>query len=434
MIADRPLYLLLGAWTLTGAAAAGWPGLLPLWQGAGLLLAAAAAVDGARVRLAPLPSVRRQVMGALPVSAWSEVKLRLHNGGRRAWRVSVFDHHPPMAEVRGMPASGRLPAQGWAEFHYRLRPLRRGVSEFAPAQLHLHSPWGLWRRSCRLGEPTPVQVYPNFAPVMKYALLGTTSRLSQMGIRRKRRRGQGMEFHQLREYREGDSLRQIDWQATSRTRKLISRDYQDERDQQVIFLLDCGRRMRTQDGELSHFDHTLNAVLLLSHVALRQGDAVGLLTFSGARRHLKPAKGSAGVHRVLKALFDLEPTTQPPDYQEAARELMQRQRKRGLVVLVTNLRDEDADELLPALRTLRGRHLVLVASLRERVLDEVLEETVVGFDAALESAAAQQYLALRRITHDRLAAEGIFLVDVTPEQLPAQLVNRYLDIKQSGAL
>ncbi|MGQ0658030.1 MAG: DUF58 domain-containing protein [Chromatiales bacterium] len=127
--------------------------------------------------------------------------------------------------------------------------------------------------------------------------------------RHKRRRGEGLEFHQLREYRGGDSLRQIDWKATSRQRKLVSREYQDERDQHVFFLVDCGRRMATKDGELSHFDMSLNAVLLLAYVALRQGDAVGVMTFSGKPRYLPAQKGMPTLTRLLEFLFDLSAIT-----------------------------------------------------------------------------------------------------------------------------
>ena len=133
---------------------------------------------------------------------------------------------------------------------------------------------GLWKKNIIQPLKSEVRNYPNFSSVMKYSLLATDQRLNQMGILKKRRRGEGLNFHQLREYRDGDSLRQIDWNATARTHKLISRDYQEERDQQIIFLVDCGRRMLAHDDQLSHFDHTLNAILLLSHVALRQGDAV----------------------------------------------------------------------------------------------------------------------------------------------------------------
>ena len=102
-----------------------------------------------------------------------------------------------------------------------------------------------------------------------------------VGAHLRRRRGEGTEFQQLREYRLGDSLRQIDWKATQRARKLISRDYQDERNQQVMLLVDTGRRMLARDDGLSHFDHVLNAALLVAYIALRQGDVVGLLAAAG---------------------------------------------------------------------------------------------------------------------------------------------------------
>ena len=279
-----------------------------------------------------------------------------------------------------------------------------------------------------------MRVFPNFAAVRKYAQLATSHHLSQLGIHKKRRRGEGMEFHQLREYREGDSLRQIDWKATARMRRLISRDYQDERDQQVVFLLDCGRRMRTRDGELSHFDHTLTAVLLTAYVALREGDATGLLTFAGEERWLPPRKSGAALDELLKTLYDLQPTPVATDYLAAARVFMTRVRKRSLVILVTNLRDEEDDTLLPALRLLRARHLVLLANLREQSLERALEDPVTDFDSALLHGAVHDYLDQRRKSFERIHAQGVLSLDVLPEQLSVTLVNRYLALKRGGAL
>jgi len=243
-----------------------------------------------------------------------------------------------------------------------------------------------------------------------------------------------MEFHQLREYREGDSLRQIDWKATARMRRLISRDYQDERDQQIVFLLDCGRRMRARDGDLSHFDHTLTAILLTAYVALREGDAAGLLTFAGEERWLPPRKTGAGMDAFLQTLYDLQPATGATDYLAAARALMTRVRKRSLVVLVTNLRDEEDETLLPALQLLRARHLVLLANLRERALEQTLEEPVRDFDDALLHGAVHEYLDQRKRSFERIHAQGILSLDVLPMQLPVTLVNRYLALKRGGAL
>ena len=203
-------------------------------------------------------------------------------------------------------------------------------------------------------------------------------------MRQRQRRGLGQEFHQLREFRDGDTLRQIDWKATARKRTPIAREYQDERDQQILFLLDCGRRMRSQDGELSHFDHALNASLLLGYVALRQGDAVGLMTFaSEQRRYLPPVKGQAQVNVLLNAVYDLQSSQRPADYSDAVDALLKRQSRRALVVLITNLRDEDDEDLLNAVKRLERRHRVLIASLREDVLDNLRHSQVEDYESAL---------------------------------------------------
>ena len=296
------------------------------------------------------------------------------------------------------------------------------------------SPLQLWWHDYPIKLKSEVRIYPNFAAISQYALLATDNHLSHLGIMKRRRRGEGQDFHQLREYRAGDSLRQIDWKASARMHKAISREYQDERDQDIIFLLDCGHRMQAKDGELSHFDHTLNAILLLSYVALKQGDAVGLATFGGVERWLPAKKGQLSLNQILNALYDLQPTLQAPDYSQAAAQLLIRHKKRALVILITNLRDEDTDDLLPALNLLRKRHLLLLASMRELALDQKLTEPVDHLEEAIEQAATQHYLQLRQQTLERVRATGTLCLDVPPTDLSTQLINRYLEIKRSGAL
>src|SRR5690606_11199118 len=162
-----------------------------------------------------------------------------------------------------------LPKQK-AQVEYTLRPLQRGPLQLGQCYLRVKSPLGLWNISYQSGNGDDIKVYPDFSAITGYTILATENHTSQIGIRKAQRRGTGMEFQQLREYRLGDSLRQLDWKATSRRQQLISREYQDERDQHIVLLLDSGQRMRTQDDELSHFDHALNALLLVSFIALRQ--------------------------------------------------------------------------------------------------------------------------------------------------------------------
>jgi uncharacterized protein (DUF58 family) len=266
------------------------------------------------------------------------------------------------------------------------------------------------------------------------ALLATDNKLSQLGIMKKRRRGEGQDFHQLREYRDGDSMRQIDWKATSRSRKLISREYQDERDQEVIFLLDCGQRMTTKDDDLSHFDHTLNAMLLLSYVALKQGDSVGLATFSGESRWLSPKKGNHTIQHILNTLYDLQPSSESPDYTQAATDLLIKHKKRALVIILTNVRDEDSEDLAPAINLLKKRHLVLLASLREETLDKALQAKVDDLPSAIKISALHRYLQQRHSAFEVLQSNRVLNVDVVPSNMTIELINSYLNIKRSGLL
>ncbi len=433
----KPARLLLVAafgWLLFGIVAAVLPMLVPAWAVTGGVLLALMLLDSVLLLRAPIFSATRRVASSLPVGVWSHAQLNIANPGRRAWRMRVYDHYPQQSAAEGLPQTVRVAGGGFAELSYRLRPLERGDQSFGQVQVQIDSPLKLWQRSRMLGAAQEVKVYPNFAEVAKYTLFATDNRLSQIGIKKHRRRGEGLSFHQLRDYRAGDALRQIDWKATARLQRLISREYQDERDQQVVFLIDCGRRMLAKDDALSHFDHALNAVLLLSYVALRQGDAVGFFAFAGPQRFLPPRKGALTINTVLNNVYDLQPTTHASDYALAASELVKRLKKRSLVVLVTNLRDEDAEELRPAIALLRKRHLVVLASLQEAVLNQVVQQPVQSFDQALKMAATDIYLEQRRQAHQALKNFGVMMLDVEPAQLPVALVNRYLDIKLSGRL
>jgi uncharacterized protein (DUF58 family) len=435
MIPRRPLLLALGAWTALGLACAWLPALMPAWQAAGVLLAGLAGADLWLLLATSSPDVRRRVPGIIPQGVWSEVRLDLANMAERPLRLDLHDLHPDDAEPSGLPATVALAPGGRLSLVYGLRAPTRGERRFAGCDLRLHSPAGLWGRRRRVGPAQQVRVYPNFAEIRHYTLLATSDHLAGLGVRRERRRGTGAEFHQLREYRRGDSLRQIDWKATSRMRKPITREYQDERDQRLVFMLDCGRRMRHRDrAGHAHLDEALNAMLLLAYVALRQGDAVGLLAYGGDERWLPPRRSPDTVQRLLRSVFDLQPSLTVADPLAAAQTLLQRQPRRALVVFLTNSRDEDHPELLRAVQVLRRRHLVLVADLREAALDAALAEPVRSETAALRFHAVHAYLEDRRRQHERLQHLGTRALDLRPDQLPAALLNAYASIKGSAAL
>jgi uncharacterized protein (DUF58 family) len=404
------------------------------WLVAATGLVALAALDAFVGRRLPSPALVRQVPGSLALGVRSEVRLRLANAAGMRVRLELHDHHPPTLEAEGLPRHLELERSQWTEVAYQVRPVARGEAEFGAAELRLSSPLGLWHIKRRTGAASTVRVYPNFRALAKYTLLATDNRLSQIGVLQVRRRGEGTEFHQLREYRQGDSQRAIDWKATARTARLISREYEEEKNQRVLLVVDCGRRMASKDDELSHFDHALNAALLLGHVAARQGDAVGLMTTAGVDRYVEPRKSVAAVNAILNHVYDIEPTLAVPDYPLAARDVMRRLRRRSLVIVLTNLRDEDDETLLPALNLLRTRHLVVLASLREAIISRALSARVDSFDRAVTHAAAADYLAARERTFRRIGASGTICLDVEPERLAISLVNRYLELKREGRL
>ncbi|MHC8313147.1 DUF58 domain-containing protein [Pseudomonas sp. GT1P32] len=408
--------------------------LLSIQWGLLLALLALAILDAVRLARLHSPRITRQMPGSLALGRWSEVRLEVEHNSPQPLTIQIFDHVPDGLNFENLPLSVELQPGQHSQVGYRLRPLKRGHFSFDHCEINLPSPLGLWSGKRLLSVTDHTRVYPDFARLYGGQLLAVDNWLSQLGVRQRQRRGLGMEFHQLREFREGDSLRQIDWKATARQRTPIAREYQDERDQQIMFMLDCGRHMRSHDGELAHFDHVLNACLLLSYVALRQGDAVGLSTFASDQpRYLAPVKGAGQLNVLLNAVYDLDSSQRPSDYQAAASQLMARQKRRGLVILVTNLRDEDNEELISAVQRLSKQHRVLIASMREEVLDTTRQMMVQTLSDALNYSGTVDYLNSRAELHERLVAHGVPVKDVRPRELGPELVTHYLAWKRSGA-
>jgi uncharacterized protein (DUF58 family) len=415
------------AWSALAAAAA-----VALWMALDLALTRRA------WRREPLQWTRR-LPDAFALGIAREVEGRLVNSGGTRWRATFFDHADPDLDPQGLPVAVDLRARAQARLRYAVRPRRRGRVVFAPADVRVQSLGCSLELQWRIGAEETRPVFPNFAAVARYAWLASDRRLADIGIKTQVQRGEGTDFKQLAEYRAGDSIRHIDWKATLKQSRPIVREFQDERDQRVIFLIDCGRRMRADEGSIhgSHFDEALNATMLLAHVALKDGDEVGAMTFGTApeqRRAFAPRKGLATLAALTTVLYDIQPEATHSDYLLAARDLMRAHGKRALVVVLTNFRDEDAPELDAALKLMRSRHLVLLASLRERVLRELSEQPLTQTHHAVETAGAHLFAQARRDAFRRLAERDALMVDAEPERLAVELVNRYRAVKRAGLL
>lgn len=397
------------------------------------LLLAVALFDLAIARRRSDVDVQRIVNPSLSVNREVAVTLHLSHKYDGDLACGVCDRAPVSMRSTETFDRARIPKDVTVELRYPIKPTLRGDFVLTHADLVIDSPLGLWQLRRAVPFESHVRVYPDFEIIAQYLELVSDRRVTRLGIKLAPRRGEGLEFHQLREYREGDTLRQIDWKATSRRRELISREYQEERDQRVVFMIDSGRRMRSLDGELSHFDHALNAMLLLGYVALRQGDTVSLLSFGATKKWVSDVSGVRSVSRLLNDVYDLDTGPVGSDYVGAAEEIMTRQRKRALVVLMTNLREEDND-LPQALELLATRHVVMLANLREKAIDDTLDGEVVGFEEALMYAGAVRHLAERREIQRNLSTVCPIIIESTPRDLPVRVVNGYWQIKRAGSL
>ncbi len=391
----------------------------------------------------PLIGVRRTAPEVLSIGRPNPVLLELRSRSARRLEVTVTDDLFFGAQSADLPLSVTLAARGRAELRYRVLPDRRGAYQLGDHHLRYRSPLGLWIRQLNISARTAVRVYPDVQAVRTYELLARQNREHEL-FRSSRLRGGESEFERLRDYRREDEFRTIDWKATARRRKLTAREYQLERNQAVVFALDAGRLMTAQSGDLSLFDHALNATLMLSHVAARGGDRVGLVAFADeVKRYLPPTAGRRASGHIIQAGYDLHPALVETDYRVVSDALGLRLRQRALLVFFTQVVDEVAAAELGRLMVgLLPRHLPLVVLLRDVELEQILAPAPAstrggGGGAARGGAPNEWYVrgaaAARSSRRDRvkqeLARRGALVLDVRPGQLTPALINRYLEIK-----
>jgi uncharacterized protein (DUF58 family) len=382
----------------------------------------------------PNLQVDRKIAGTLALNRWAPVQLHFRHSFDRAITIHVMDGLQGACVAQGAAFTVQLYPSQTTQQPYRLKPLARGVLALQACHVKIPTFLNLGELQYCLPVTSSVKVFPDYAEVMHHTLHAVENTQIQLGLKRKNRRGEGTEFHQLREYRQGDSLRQISWTATARRQHIISKEYQEERDQNVLILIDSGRRMCLRDDELTHFDHALNATLLLAYTGLRQGDNIGFLCFGHQQRWLSPQKGHEKMTVMLHALYDLNAGPSAADYLLAAQTLLRHHPKRAMVLLVTNTRDEDAEELKMAITLLRRHHLVVLANIRETDIDQSLQQPIHSWEQGLTYAGTLAYVQRRAKNHAYLLHQGVYAIDCKARDLPHTLANLYMEIKKAGVL
>lgn len=404
--------------------------LAPLLIADGLVLALAAA-DLALVPRWRSFRVERLAGRIASLDKPHRVTLTLSSFAARPLTLTMRDAVPEPLAPQPAEFTLRLEPRRRASLVYQLRPTRRGAFEIPSTFVRVRSRLGLWQRTLTYPHATRVHVYPDMKQLSEYALLARTNRLSLMGVRRTRRIGEDNEFERLRDYQRDDNYRHIDWRSTARRRKLTVRQFQREQSQHLVFLIDCGRMMTNEAAGRSLLDHALNAMLMLSYVALSHGDAVGLVSFSDEVHSFVPPRGGLKhMNRLLHASFDRFPRLVESRYDQAFLYLGAHVRRRSLVVLVANLIDEvNAHQIEQYLGTLVGRHLPLGVLLRDRRLFEAVDVLEPQGQQLYRAAAAAEIISWRQQVLADLTSRGVLSLDVFPEELTAPLVNRYLEIK-----
>ena len=375
--------------------------------------------------------VEREAGDVMSVGAKNLVRIWFTNRNLSAVKVSLHDEHPLPATVEGLPFEIELEPRKARSQGYHLVPHLRGLNRFGRITLRMQSWLGLWWFHDQRLLEAQVKIYPDIQAVHGLELLARRNRSAELGVRLSKLRGRGSDFDRLREYRQGDEPRHIDWKATARQRQLVSREYVVERNQNILVVIDCGRAMANSSDGVSHLDRAINAAIMLSHVAIRQGDNVGLMAAGGKiERWLRPMRGSAAMQAMIRSLYDLEPRYEATDYPQLVEQLRLRFRKRALVVFLTHALDDlHLQSISKHVRELQNPHLVLTAFLRDVPLEQRVRQIPRGDLDAIQIGSAAQLLLTQTQLIQKLAATGMLAIDVLPNQLTSEIVTRYLDIK-----
>ena len=376
----------------------------------------------------------RKLDPVLSVRAENKIALTLENDGDEEVQGTLRDEAPApfIASRREFPV--KVEPRRQQEMHYTVRPQERGSEVFEGAWLRQVCPFGLAYRDVYLPAEEPVRVYPNLLALREFDLLKQQGRLREIGIRQTRKRGLGMEFESLRDYALGDDYRKIDHKASARRGKLVVRQYETERNQVVILVIDIGRHMLAEVDGVRKLDHVLDAVLMLANAAVVAGDQIGLLVYAeNIRRYIPPRKGRNQVGVVIDALHDLIAEPLESDPVAAYAYLASRWKRRSLLVAFTDYEDpERARELLTAFGPLARRHVAVIARVTDPRWHDASVQPVRSVKALYERTAATLLTEDRREAGHIIANAGIHNLEAEPQDLAAKLVTFYMEVKARG--
>ncbi|SEU08369.1 DUF58 domain-containing protein [Stigmatella erecta] len=435
MIPTPRLWVLLAVLALPMMAAGFSPGL------GGLVLA----LDGLALALAVLDAllargvrleVHRELPQKLSVGVSNKVEVRLIHRSGRTVQARVRDDVPEGFAATPEEAPLSLPPESQTRWVYRVVPAKRGKFSFGDVRVRVRGPLGLVLHERAYPAARSVSVFPDLRGASRLLLSGAALDFVNLGLRKLRRDGQGSEFARLRDYAQGDSVREVDWKASARRGKPVTRVMESERSQSILICVDAGRSMAARVGELTKLDHAVNAALFLAFVAVRNGDRVGLALFAdGVKAYLPPMAGRGQYRKIVDTLYSATPSLTYVDYLALFKELNLRLHRRSLLCVFTDFLDEEqAATMIDPLHRLARRHVPLCLSVKDTALQSLLRTAPPGPEEAFQHAVASELLSDRETLKAKVGRGGVQMIDVQPDELSLAAVNRYLDLKARGVL
>ncbi|MXY29223.1 DUF58 domain-containing protein [Candidatus Poribacteria bacterium] len=393
---------------------------------------------------------RREMNSKFSLGVENVVTLKIANRSRYRLNIRLKDDFPDEFLFEETVHDCQiLPGQD-VDISYRLTPLRRGIYRFADIHLRCTGVLGLVVRQRRVAASAEVKVYPNLQAVRQYELLVKRGMLHQIGLKNSRRFGEGTEMERLREYSPDDDFRRMDWKATARHRKPIVREFETERSQEIVVMLDTGRLMAspilletlpqstaesTQKAMLK-LDYAINTTLMTTYVATLKGDKVGLIAFADTvHQYLAPKPGKRQFLTMLETVYALPVHPVEPDFGTAFKYLASKQRKRALVILFTDILDKDSAEGVATYITqLSKHHLVACVTLTDSGIVELAEQKFTDSKSVYQKAIAERLLQEKQATLEILRRQGVITIDVPAHQLTMAVVNKYLELKAQSKI
>ncbi len=434
-VTRRFLYLLGGIAVLL-ACSPGLRILIPVSEALGVLLILALALDAFLGPRRGELRVSRVPIGHLALRRPAEFHYVVENRSSRAISVTIAEDPARTLRFTTDAASGDVPARSEARIAWTAVPVARGADELRTLYITYENTLGLLYRRMNAIAAERFRVFPDLSAVERYGSLHVRNRLIEAGLRKMRLRGSGTEFESLREFADGDAFRSIDWKATARRGRVMVAQYEVERSQNVMLVLDCGRLMTPRIGEQRKLDYAVTAALSLATIAGLASDRVGVVAFAGKILAASaPRSTRSSIAKLTEQLYDLEPHFEEANYARAFAYLRTHLHKRSLIVFLTDVIDPVSQATVFAeLGSLAHRHLVMCVFMNDAAVARSLEAPPRDEDSAYRASVALDLLDERKTAAAMLTRTGAVVLDVPAAKLSTALIDQYLRVKQRGLL